>query len=95
MSHYRPVMRADQAAEEAAAQVVACPACDARLSLARSRIPSIDACGFESYSLECKRCGAALAGVIDPFDERFLFSEIVPLAQTTATTAPQATKSGR
>jgi hypothetical protein len=40
----------------------------------RSSTPRIDACGFESYSLECKECGAPLAGIIDPYDEALLFS---------------------
>ncbi len=42
----------------------------------RSRTPRIDACGFESYSLECQECGARLAGIIDPYDEELLLSEL-------------------
>jgi len=39
-------------------------------------MPRIDACGFESYSLECKECGVPFAGIVDPFDDTLLPSEI-------------------
>ena len=68
MSGYKP-------ATFTAAQVVACPKCDARLTFCRSQISQIDSCGFESYSLECKGCGARLVGIVDPSDERLLLSE--------------------
>jgi hypothetical protein len=42
----------------------------------RSRTPRIDSSGFESYSLECKECRARLAGIIDPYDEKLLLSEL-------------------
>jgi hypothetical protein len=42
----------------------------------RSRTPQIDACGFESYRLECKECGLPLAGIVDPFDDTLLLSEM-------------------
>ena len=58
------------------AWVVACPSCDAPLKFCRDGMPRIDACGFESYSFECKECGAALAGIVDPFDDTLLLSEI-------------------
>lgn len=48
-----------------------------RLTFGRSPMPRIDSCGFEGYSLECKECGAALAGIIDPGDEKLL---LTPLA---------------
>ncbi len=60
----------------AIAQRVACPRCDARLPFRRSRHPHIDSCGFESYSLACEACGAALAGIIDPYDDALLLTEI-------------------
>jgi C4-type Zn-finger protein len=59
----------------AGAQTATCPKCNAPLAFFRSYIPHIDECGFESYSLECKECGAGLAGVIDPADETLLLSE--------------------
>ncbi len=54
--------------------VVARPTCTAQIMLYRSNNPQIDACGFESYSLECKECGAVLACIIDPVDETPLIS---------------------
>lgn len=57
------------------AQVVACPRCAAALIFSWSGTPRIDACGFESYSFECKACGAPLTGIIDPFDDLLLVSE--------------------
>jgi hypothetical protein len=53
-----------------------CPACTAQVIFCRSRTPHIDRCGFESYSLECHECGAELAGIIDPYDEELLLSEL-------------------
>jgi len=57
---------------------VVCPRCSAHLAFRRSLHPHIDACGFESYALECTNCGASLAGVIDPADETLLLSEVTP-----------------
>ena len=34
----------------------------------------MDSCGFESYELECRRCGASLGGIIDPYDDELLLS---------------------
>jgi len=56
------------------AQIVACPACAARLMFSRSDAPDIDACGFESYRFACRECGTALAGIIDPSDDALLLS---------------------
>jgi hypothetical protein len=75
MSHYRVVQDRDDPNTALGAQAVACPKCNARLVFCRSRIPFIDACGFESYALECHECGASLAGIVDPFDETLLLSE--------------------
>jgi hypothetical protein len=50
----------------------ACPQCDAWLKLYWSDKPHIDECGFESYSLKCGVCGSALAGIIDPADDKLL-----------------------
>jgi hypothetical protein len=46
------------------------------LTFSRSRTPRIDACGFESYTLECVQCGGSLAGIVDPFDDTLLLSEM-------------------
>lgn len=57
------------------AEVTACPRCDARLLFTRSCHLRIDSCGFESYRLECRECGAQLAGIIDPADDALLLCE--------------------
>ena len=54
----------------------ACPACAALVTFSRTSTPRIDACGFESYRLECHECGARLAGIIDPLDDDLLLSEL-------------------
>ena len=56
------------------AELVGCPKCAARLSFQRSASPVIDACGFESYSLECADCGSRLIGIIDPSDDSLLLA---------------------
>jgi hypothetical protein len=58
----------------AGAYVVACPNCHAQLTALRSSVPVIDACGFESLSLVCEQCGAALAGIVDPADDALLLT---------------------
>jgi DNA-directed RNA polymerase subunit RPC12/RpoP len=59
-----------------AIDVIACPKCAARLTLNRDLLPLIDSAGFENYSFKCEQCGAELVGVIDPFDDRLLVSEL-------------------
>lgn len=54
------------------AQATVCPACRGRLTFRGSAPPRIDACGFETYALDCPRCGATLVGVIDPLDGTLL-----------------------
>ena len=58
------------------AHATACPRCHARLMFCRSSAPNIDACGFESYSLECTDCKSLLGGIIDPADEALLLAPI-------------------
>jgi len=58
----------------ASTQAAACPNCHAALTLARSELPHIDECGFESYRFECGQCGTALAGIVDPADDTLLVS---------------------
>ena len=74
MSHYRPITNVDETAELVSAQLIVCPTCNARFMFYRNRAPHIDACGFESYSLECVACGGSLGGIIDPYDETLLLS---------------------
>lgn len=58
------------------AQFVVCPRCSAQLPFCRSYAPCIDACGFESYGFACRACGAPIAGVIDPYDDALLLSDL-------------------
>ena len=44
------------------------PHCKARLIFPRAKLPRIDSSGFETYSFQCRDCGAPLLGIIDPFD---------------------------
>jgi hypothetical protein len=76
MNHYRPREKFEELTAVSAVPVIACPACNAGLAFHRHSTPHIDACGFESYSLECKECGAALAGIVDPFDDTLLLSQL-------------------
>jgi hypothetical protein len=77
------------------AQIVMCPSCRAPLVFHESHAPCIDACGFESHSLECRQCGAALAGLIDPFDDALLLSETAASAYAAGISAPRAPSSRR
>ena len=56
--------------------VAECPRCTGRFLFYRSRSALIDSCGFESYRLNCRECGVALAGIVDPCDEKLLLSEL-------------------
>jgi hypothetical protein len=76
MSHYGAAQNRDEQRSLLGAQAVACPKCHAHFAFSRSHEPFIDACGFESYALECHQCGASLAGIVDPFDDTLLISEL-------------------
>jgi len=76
MSHYGVAQNREQQPTPLGAQAVACPKCHARFAFSRSCEPFIDACGFESYALECHECGASLAGIVDPLDDALLISEL-------------------
>lgn len=54
---------------------VECPNCTARLVFQRSSNPQIDSSGFEGYRFECK-CGGRFIGIIDPYDDGVLLSEL-------------------
>lgn len=58
------------------AQPIACPKCCASLVFSRSPAPRVDACGFETYYLQCGACRTELAGVIDPADDMLLLSTV-------------------
>ncbi len=75
MKHYRPTVNLEGLTTASAAPVLACPACHAALAFHRNSMPRIDACGFESYSLQCNECGVPFAGIVDPFDDTLLLSE--------------------
>ncbi|MGD0421615.1 MAG: hypothetical protein ABSA68_18875 [Xanthobacteraceae bacterium] len=80
MTNCHPAMSGETpnatAATAAETQVIACPHCRAQLTFGRSRTPLIDACGFESYHLDCDTCGTPLGGVIDPADDALLLSAL-------------------
>ena len=58
------------------AQVVACPECGARFTFSGSPNPQIDSCGLECYSLECEQCEVPLSGIVDPYDDALLLSQL-------------------
>ena len=76
MSHSGLARNWNEPSTPLGAQAIACPKCKTRLMFSRNREPFIDACGFESYALECRECGASLAGIVDPFDDTLLISEL-------------------
>jgi len=76
MSHYRIIQDRDEPNRPLGAQAAACPRCGAHFVLCRSAYPFIDACGLESYILACQECGASLSGIVDPFDDTVLISEV-------------------
>jgi hypothetical protein len=53
-----------------------CPKCEADVVIQRTLNPHIDSGGFENYFLKCNQCGSWLIGVIDPYDETLLLTEI-------------------
>jgi len=60
---------------------VECAKCKTRFLFRRARIPHFDSHGFESYKLDCKFCGASLAGIIDPYDGALLLSATTEATQ--------------
>ncbi len=55
-------------------RIIDCPKCTKPLVFCRNGTPHMDACGFESYLLDCGRCNGVLVGVVDPYDEGLLVS---------------------
>jgi hypothetical protein len=55
-------------------QTVACPKCHAKFRFYRRLSPPINEHGFESYNLECMRCGASILGIIEPVDNELVLS---------------------
>jgi hypothetical protein len=72
--HCHPAMSGEAANIKAEAELISCPHCRAQLTFGRSRTPLIDACGFESYHLDCDTCGTPLGGIVDPADDALLLS---------------------
>jgi hypothetical protein len=62
--------------ETARLRQVVCPQCNSRFLFRRARTPRFDSHGFESYELDCKFCGASLAGIIDPLNGALLLSVV-------------------
>jgi hypothetical protein len=65
-----------RASDPTSAAIIECPKCSARMPFSRAELAQIDGSGFESYRLSCPACAASLAGVIDPYDETLLLSEL-------------------
>lgn len=76
MTDYRPNGKLAEPITATYEPIVACPTCNAALAFRRSSASQIDACGFESYRLECTECGAPLAGIVDPSDDTLLLTEM-------------------
>lgn len=76
-------------------EVIECPKCTLRFMFYRSRTPLIDSCGFESYSLACKECGVALAGIVDPCDDTLLLSELATEVQGSGVSLQHGTSLSR
>ena len=68
--------------ETARLREVECPRCSARFLFRRARTLRFDNHGFESYELDCKFCGASLAGIIDPLDGTLLLSVVAQDGKT-------------
>jgi hypothetical protein len=60
------------------AQTIVCPECVTQLTFSRNNTSRIDACGFETYSLDCPTCAARLECLVDPSDEALLLSKTTP-----------------
>jgi hypothetical protein len=46
------------------------------MPFSRAELAKIDGSGFESYRFSCRACAVPLAGVVDPYDETLLLSEL-------------------
>jgi hypothetical protein len=62
-------------------RTIDCPRCAGPVVLRRNGAAHIDACGFESYRLDCASCDAVLTGVVDPYDDALLVSAARPAIQ--------------
>ena len=73
----------DLSSEEAERTTAAsCPKCRADVVLHRVLNPQIDSSGFENYFLKCNECGVWLIGIIDPYDEALLLTELKGESET-------------
>ena len=76
-SNVTTVVGGGSTSEEAGRWTVAsCPKCGTRIVMHRMLDPRIDSFGFENYFLKCDQCGVWLIGIIDPYDEALLLTEI-------------------
>jgi hypothetical protein len=66
----------------------ACPQCVTQLMFSKSYPSRIDACGFETYSLNCPACAARLECLVDPADETLLLSQTTPCVEVSQTGSP-------
>ena len=55
----------------------ACPNCGAGVVVQRTLTSHIDSSGFENYFLKCNQCSVWLIGIIDPYDEALLLTELI------------------
>jgi hypothetical protein len=76
MKHYDVMGNLRRPTAASVAPVIACPVCNARLAFHGGDTPHIDECGFESYHFECMQCGGSLGGIVDPYDETLLLSQL-------------------
>jgi hypothetical protein len=54
----------------------ACPKCGVRVIVHRILNANVDSSGFENYFLKCNQCSVWLIGVVDPYDEALLLTEL-------------------
>jgi hypothetical protein len=82
--------RSDDRLQEDEHHIVECPKCKAKSMF--DRTCRIDSSGFGSYSIECKECGAHLAGIVDPNDETLLLSETMQRGESGQDRYPTGTE---
>ena len=73
---------ASSSKEAERATAASCPKCGTEVVLHRVLKPQIDSSGFENYFLKCNQCGVWLIGIIDPYDEALLVTELKGESET-------------
>ena len=56
----------------------ACPQCVTPLKLSKNHPSRIDACGFETYTVDCSTCLTRLDCFVDPTDDALILSRAAP-----------------